>query len=189
MNMTPPFFSPDAASVENGFDALTALSLIELQQVWLQVFASAAPANFKPEMLARAIAWRAQANERGDLSAPVLCDLAMRASQVAGSRVAAVNLVEKPLASVSLKSGTRLVRTWQGETHAVDVAEGAFFWRGERYRSLSSVARAITGKHWNGPLFFGLRDRRDWERSAERRRGKPPARQRRSHLVKEAGHG
>ena len=113
-------------------------------------FGRPAPANFKLEMLARSIAWRAQVNDRGDLPPTVICDLAMRAAQVSGSRVAVADKPEKPLPSVALKTGTRLVRTWQGTTHAVDIAEGAYFWRGERYRSLSAIAKKISRRNVAG---------------------------------------
>ncbi|WP_081639574.1 DUF2924 domain-containing protein [Euryhalocaulis caribicus] len=58
-----------------------------------------------------------------------------------------------------LKPGARLVREWNGIVYTVDVREAGFEWRGERYRSLSAVARAITGARWSGPRFFGLTDR------------------------------
>jgi hypothetical protein len=52
--------------------------------------------------------------------------------------------------------GARLVRQWHGKTHTVDAVEGGFLWNGDRYRSLSAVAREITGARWSGPRFFGL---------------------------------
>jgi len=59
-----------------------------------------------------------------------------------------------------IKPGTRLIREWQGRTHEVTVLEDGFRWKDKTYRSLSVVARAITGTRWNGHLFFGLRPRR-----------------------------
>lgn len=55
--------------------------------------------------------------------------------------------------------GTRLVREWDGERHEVTVVQGGFEYRGRRYRSLSAIANTITGGHWNGKAFFGLRSR------------------------------
>ena len=52
--------------------------------------------------------------------------------------------------------GSQLVREWQGEMHVVDVVDGGYRWQGERYASLSAVAREITGTRWSGPRFFGL---------------------------------
>lgn len=56
-----------------------------------------------------------------------------------------------------IKPGTRLIREWQGKTHTVSVLETGFEFQGSRYRSLSEIARLITGARWSGPLFFGLR--------------------------------
>ncbi len=56
----------------------------------------------------------------------------------------------------TLQSGARLVREWNGSTHVVDVVEGGFIWNGDRHRSLSAIARTITGARWSGPRFFGL---------------------------------
>ena len=65
----------------------------------------------------------------------------------------------KPTPSVSLRPGTRLVREWHGVTHMVLILADGIEWRGQRYRSLSVVARKITGARWSGPRFFGLRQR------------------------------
>ena len=56
----------------------------------------------------------------------------------------------------TLAPGTRLVREWNGRSHTVDVVDGGFEWNGEVHKSLSAVARAITGARWSGPRFFGL---------------------------------
>jgi hypothetical protein len=58
-----------------------------------------------------------------------------------------------------LKPGTRLIREWQGRTHEVLVGDGSFLWQRTQYRSLSQIARAITGTRWSGPVFFGLKPR------------------------------
>jgi hypothetical protein len=65
----------------------------------------------------------------------------------------------KPAPPISLRLGTRLVRGWRGFTHMVLVHADGIGWRGQRYRSLSVVARKITGARWSGPRFFGLRRR------------------------------
>jgi hypothetical protein len=56
-----------------------------------------------------------------------------------------------------IKPGTRLIREWRGDIHEVVVTDKGFAFRGKRYRSLSQIARAITGTRWSGPLFFGLK--------------------------------
>ena len=65
----------------------------------------------------------------------------------------------KPVQPISLRPGTRLVREWSGVTHMVLVHTDGIEWRGQRYRSLSVVAREITGARWSGRRFFGLRRR------------------------------
>src|SRR6516162_5770582 len=59
-----------------------------------------------------------------------------------------------------LKPGTRLIREWRGRSHEVLVLDDNFSWQGTHYRSLSAIARKITGTAWSGPLFFGLRSNR-----------------------------
>jgi len=63
----------------------------------------------------------------------------------------------KPVQPISLRPGTRLVREWRGVTHTVLIHADGIEWRGQRYRSLTIVARKITGARWSGPRFFGLR--------------------------------
>ena len=62
-----------------------------------------------------------------------------------------------PVTVPSLKPGTRLIREWKGDMHEVEVRETGFLWQGERYASLSRIARLITGTRWSGPVFFGLK--------------------------------
>ncbi len=75
--------------------------------------------------------------------------------QVANRAAARGSAVELPRAR--LKAGTVLVREWHGTTHRITVLEEGFLCSGKRYRSLSEVARTITGSRWSGPLFFGLK--------------------------------
>jgi hypothetical protein len=56
--------------------------------------------------------------------------------------------------------GARLIRTWKGATHEITVVERGFAYCGRRYRSLTEIAQAITGAHWSGPRFFGLKTAR-----------------------------
>src|ERR1700736_733944 len=71
-----------------------------------------------------------------------------------------------PAPPISLKPGTRLVREWRGVTHTALIHADGIEWRGQRYRSLSVVARTITGARWSGPRFFGLRRQLDSHSSA-----------------------
>jgi hypothetical protein len=61
-------------------------------------------------------------------------------------------------ATPALKAGGRLLREWNGVTHVVDVMPGGYLWQGQCHRSLSAIARAITGAQWSGPRFFGLKE-------------------------------
>jgi hypothetical protein len=64
-----------------------------------------------------------------------------------------------------LSRGTVLTREWNGHNHQVIAVDGGFSWEGRVYNSLSEIAKAITGTKWNGPRFFGLRDRKSKEAS------------------------
>lgn len=94
------------------------------------------------DLLRRILAWRIQAAAEGGL------DRATR-SMLAGKPAGPENL---------LSAGSVITREWKGERHDVEVAESGFIYRGERWNSLSEVARAITSTRWNGPRFFGLRE-------------------------------
>lgn len=69
-----------------------------------------------------------------------------------------VNAQAKP--QHALRVGSRLMREWNGVPHSVEVIDTGFMWQGTRYRSLSAIARAITGAHWSGPRFFNLGNNR-----------------------------
>lgn len=115
--------------------------LHELRAEWEQRY-GAAPRLRSPDLLRRILSWRIQAAAEGGL------DRATR-RMLAGSSAGAETL---------LAEGTVIAREWQGVRHEVEVADGCYLYRGERWKSLSEVARSITGTRWNGPRFFGLRD-------------------------------
>jgi hypothetical protein len=115
------------------------------------------PRHLPHGLLLRIIAYRQQANRRGDLSRQAIAELkrCLREEPSSdgdgGSRTAAT-----PSPRL-LKPGTMLIREHDGVMHRVMVIDEGFAWRGTTYRSLSQVAFAITGTRWNGPRFFGLR--------------------------------
>src|SRR3712207_4002190 len=120
-----------------------------LLALWSATLGGEPPSRLSRPSLRRILASELQSREQGGLPAAVRRRLeALAAAQARGR--------ERTSTSPKLKSGGRLVREWNGVTHVVDVVEGGFLWRGERYRSLSAIARAITGAHWSGPRFFGL---------------------------------
>lgn len=106
-------------------------------------------------LLSLAVAYEEQAREHGGLSARTrkrLGSWALAAKQSAEETAS-------PLPERTARAGTRLVREWQGKSHVVDVQEDHVVYDGKSYRSLSAVARAITGARWSGPRFFGVSSR------------------------------
>jgi hypothetical protein len=112
---------------------------------WVETFGAPVPKNLSAPFLRRFLAFEVQARRHGGLPARVRRELTRDPAKQ-----------EKPK-TPALKPGGRLIREWNGVSHVVDVAETGFDWRGNRYRSLSAIAREITGAHWSGPRFFGLK--------------------------------
>ena len=104
------------------------------------------PKGISTPLLCRLVAYEVQAARYGGL--PLRTRNKLQA--IAGDQAVA-------LASPSLRSGSRLVRDWNGVTHVVDVVKGGYRYQGRLYRSLSAIAREITGARWSGPRFFGLK--------------------------------
>lgn len=118
------------------------LGLEPLRALWRERF-GAPPLIRSPEILALMLSWRIQAGREGGLDGELRRTLRRPTSA--------------PVAT-SLTPGTRLTREWQGVRHEVVVEpDGRLRHRDELHRSLSQVARKITGSRWNGPRFFGLR--------------------------------
>jgi Protein of unknown function (DUF2924) len=130
---------------------LPELDLGELRQQWRGLYKTAAPPHLSRELLVRAVAYRMQELALGSLRPEPQRRLRQIARDVKETGVAKIR--GRP----ELKPGTRLLREWQGRTYQVLVLEDGFSWQGEHYRSLSAVARTITGTAWSGPLFFGLK--------------------------------
>lgn len=101
-------------------------------------------------MLRLGVAWKLQERLRGGHSRRVNGQLVRLATALSNGEDFS------PGRTVSLKSGSRLVREWRGETHDVIVIDNGFRWRGEIWQSLSAIAREITGTRWSGPRFFGV---------------------------------
>lgn len=121
--------------------ALPALSLKELRERWVTHLEKPAP-RVSARLLRLALAWELQASIYGGLSRRS----AQRLDQLAEQ------------AGVASKVKTRLVREWKGVLHTVIIDhDGAIHYEGKSWRSLSEVARTITGTNWSGPAFFGLR--------------------------------
>jgi len=137
------------AEVDGQIAELAHQSTHELRLDWRQLHQVAAPQGLSRDLLIRALAHQLQEQSYGGTGRA----LRRRLQTLTGER-------ERRGASfdpaVVLKTGTTLVRQWRGHTHAVFVRDNGFEYEGERYRSLSVIAKRITGAHWSGPRFFGL---------------------------------
>lgn len=160
---------PASIDIAAEFARLEALTKFELRGEWRRLHHMQPPKSLSREFLLRGIAYKIQERAFGGLSKSILRKLTGTEPEVSlvENRRAATRTVIKP--------GTRLVREWNGETHTVLVHAGGIEWRGQRYRSLSVVAREITGAQWSGPRFFGLTSKKwagdGWHRSGRRATG------------------
>lgn len=115
----------------------------ELRRCWEKQVGTSCP-RLRPKLLRLALAWECQAKVHGGVPRT----MTQRLDQLAGDKSR----------TVAARPGMRLVREWRGVLHQVDVGEdGAVHWNGRSWKSLSEVARAITGTRWSGPAFFGLK--------------------------------
>ncbi len=133
-----------------GLDALTRA---ELGERFRDLFGRPAPKGMSRPLLLRIVAYRIQEMAAGGPNRALKRRLAKLANELQSN--GSVSTAPKP----KIKPGTRLLREWQGETHTVTVTEAGFRYQDKTYRSLSMIAREITGTRWSGPTFFGLRDR------------------------------
>jgi hypothetical protein len=148
---------PDRQSLENEIAHLRGLDVGQLRARWHTVFRRRAPPHLPRHLLFRILAYRLQADQLGDLNANIRRLLDRIGSGVPDQTDRLV--AELNRSRTELKPGTLLTREWDGQLQRVMVFPDGFTWNGKTYRSLSGVAFAITGSRWNGPRFFGLRDR------------------------------
>src|SRR5262249_20415186 len=137
---------------------LRGLDLKGLQARWKSMFRRAPPLYLPRHLLFAVLAYRLQADELGDLASDtvrLLKQLATSSTTTGAMRLTSAFDRRRS----ALKPGTILSREWNGQTYRVMVLDKGFGWNGEAYVSLSQVALAITGTRWNGPRFFGLRDK------------------------------
>ncbi len=130
---------------------LADLDTTVLRREWRRLYRSHPPLHIRRDLLVLAIAWKLQEKVHGGLTAAQKRRLAGIAEDLRKTG----DLSAGP--AIRMKPGLRLVREWRGETHTVLVLEDGFEWNGNRRRSLSAIAREITGTHWSGPRFFGLK--------------------------------
>jgi hypothetical protein len=145
-------------SLEDEIAQLRDLDLKGLRVRWQGIFKRQAPSHLPRHLLFGVLAYRLQADALGDLDVATIRLLKQIAA--GGTKMDSVALTaEFDRRRSELKSGTILVREWNGRPEQVRVIDKGFAWKGKTYDSLSSVAFAITGTKWNGPRFFGLRDK------------------------------
>lgn len=140
-------------TLEADLDRVGRARLTELRLIWSERLGYEPPPLRSREIFRRMLAYRLQAAVYGDLSAGTRRKLAAIEARRTNPPK------KRTLAPTRLGAGAILIREWQGVRHEVRVAGDGYVHRGTTYRSLSEVARAITGSRWNGPLFFGLRDK------------------------------
>ena len=135
--------------------ALKAMSVNELKTEWQAMFDAPAPNNSRTFLESR-LAYRIQELTYGGPDKQTRRLLDLLADEVEGTLTRKTQIADPRNPVV----GTKLIREWDGIAHTVTVLKEGFEWGGKRYKSLSAVARAVTGTRWNGYRFFGLRERK-----------------------------
>ena len=147
-------------SVDNEIVHLRGLDLKGLRARWQSVLQRPAPDHLPRHLLFAIIAYRIQVDRFGDLDHETRQLLDRTGAKETGTAMSA-RLVSFDQKRTELKPGTVLVREWDRRSQRVMVMSDGFAWNGQTYDSLSKVAFAITGTNWNGPRFFGLRNKED----------------------------
>ena len=131
--------------VDEEVTALATLSPAQLRERWQQVTGAIVP-KVSPSLLRLALAYELQVRAHGGLSRRIQ----QRLAQLAAAKTR----------TSDAQPGMQLVREWNGTIHVVTIDEAnQIHWNGKTWRSLSEVARVITGTRWSGPAFFGLKRR------------------------------
>jgi Protein of unknown function (DUF2924) len=153
--------SIDSAAIEAEINRIWSLGLDALRRHWQAAFGRTPPCGLSKDIMARMIAGRMQERAFGGLdhASVTLLDGLARHNRPARRH---------------LKVGTVLVRDYQGQRHTVTIVHDGFLWQGTTYRSLSAIARAITGTAWSGPRFFGFKEADDRQQAKHRMTAAPP---------------
>ena len=131
---------------------LPTLSRVALRDLWKQLFDTSPPPKLRRNLIIPILAYRLQEQAFGSLSAGSggrLRHLSRAFERGSGSTIPS---------APQIRPGTRLVRQWRDQVHLVNVEANGYEYQGARYRSLSEIARLITGTRWSGPLFFGIKN-------------------------------
>jgi hypothetical protein len=149
----PPSAAAETRPVESEIRVLEQAGVIALRAEWRRLFGGEPP-RLSRDLLVRALAYRVQERAMGGLSRASLKRLRELADNPEGRG-------PPPDEAASLRPGAKLMREWHGRTHIVLVTDTGFDYAGSSYKSLTQIARLITGAHWSGPRFFGLTNGRE----------------------------
>jgi hypothetical protein len=143
--------------LEAQLSRLPALETSQLRKIWHDLFQNPPHPKLRRELMIPILAYRLQEKAFGGLKPSTARRLRAIADEVREGK--------KPASAQCLgpRPGTRMVRQWQGKLHEVITLESGFMYDGGKFRSLSEIARAITGARWSGPAFFGLKKRKTEE--------------------------
>lgn len=131
--------------LEADLQSIAEMNRLELTAEWRSIFDGPPPPKISRKLMVQMISSQAQWNASG-LSKPCLMRRVEEALNADNGRTAP-----------GIAPGTRLIREWHGTKHVVDVTPDGFVWRDRTWRSLSAIAREITGARWSGPRFFGVK--------------------------------
>lgn len=134
-----------AAEIETLLKVITQEDRDALLERWQSLNVGSLPRSLSTERLRWMIAYHIQEQQRGALSPSIRRRLKK-----------ALISKDAKCQRQSAREGTRFIREWNGISHVVDLKDGTYHWNGHSYRSLTAIARKITGAHWSGPRFFGL---------------------------------
>jgi hypothetical protein len=143
---------PDLAELDGGITGLVDRSTQELRRAWRKLHHTGPPLGLSRDLMTRGLADELQQRAHGGPSRA----LQRRLQTLAGQFEKGARSFDP---GIALKAGATLVRQWRGHTHTVLVREDGFEYEGQRYRSLTVIAKQITGAHWSGPRFFGVSKR------------------------------
>lgn len=129
--------------------SLDEMNIAELRRAWMRQLAEPLPPLRAPELLRRELAWRLEAHTFGDIDARLRQRLDQH-GKPSNKRS------KRQVRTAATPAGTTLVREWDGIPYSVVVLTDGYLFEGEMFRSLSQIARQITGVRWSGPRFFGL---------------------------------
>lgn len=139
--------------LEAQLSRLPTLESSELRKLWCKLFQNPPHSRIRRELLIPILAYRLQERALGGQKPKTARCLRLIAEELVSGKRSLQN------GQIGPRPGTRMVRHWRGKVHEVVTLESGFLYDGQKYASLTEIAGQITGTHWSGPAFFGLRKR------------------------------